>query len=148
MDQTWTGMGSKIPTPVWTLIRTRIYVQTRIQIPSQTRIYSVIASRLVYSILLVNTHNAAKPPSALNVTLSYLLLSAGALLQHGARSAPSAIDLYCLPAGRSAENSPAAVAAVAAVDRRDRQTDGRTLNQCIDPAAHTVRSVVVMCAFH
>jgi len=100
----------------------------------------VIASRLVYSILLVNTHNAAKPPSALNVTLSYLLLSAGALLQHGARSAPSAIDLYCLPAGRSAENSPAAVAAVAAVDRRDRQTDGRTLNQCIDPAAHTARA--------
>jgi len=55
----------------------------------------VIASRLVYSILLVNTHNAAKPPSALNVTLSYLLLSAGALLQHGACSAPAAIDPAC-----------------------------------------------------
>jgi len=99
----------------------------------------VIASRLVYSILLVNTHNAAKPPSALNVTLSYLLLSAGALLQHGACSAPAAIDLYCLPAGRSAANSPTAVAAV---DRRDRQTDGRTLNQCIDPArAASAKSV-------
>ena len=44
-------------------------------------------------------------------------------LQHGARSALAAIDRHVLSTGRSAANSPAAVAAV---DRRDRRTDGRT----------------------
>jgi len=47
-----------------------------------------------------------------------LLLSAGA---------PAAIDRYLLPAGHSAANPPAAVAAVDRWGRqRDRQTDGRT----------------------
>jgi len=40
-----------------------------------------------------------------------------------ARSAPAAIDRYLLPAERSAANPPAAVAVV---DRWDRQTEGRT----------------------
>jgi len=43
--------------------------------------------------------------------------------QHGVRNAPAPIDQNLLPAGRSAANPPAAVAAV---DRWDRQTDGRT----------------------
>jgi len=43
-------------------------------------------------------------------------------LQHGARSASAAIDRYLLPARRSAANPPAAVAAV---DRWDRERDGR-----------------------
>ena len=44
-------------------------------------------------------------------------------LQHGARSAPAAIDQYLLPAGSSAAKPSSAVAAV---DRWDRQTDGRS----------------------
>jgi len=51
------------------------------------------------------------------MTLPHLLLSAGAC-----RTVPAAVDRYLLPAGRSAANP---TAAVAAVDRRDRQTDGR-----------------------
>jgi len=51
---------------------------------------------------------------------------APARLQHGARSAPAAIDRYLLPAGRSAANPPAAVSAVDRWDRRtDIYTDGR-----------------------
>jgi len=48
-------------------------------------------------------------------------------LQHGARS-------YFLPAGRWATNPPASVAAV---DRWDRRTDGRTPDRYKDPAEHT-----------
>jgi len=44
-------------------------------------------------------------------------------LQHGARSVPAAIDRYLRPTGLSTANPPAAVAAV---DRWDRQTEGRT----------------------
>jgi len=40
-----------------------------------------------------------------------------------AAPAPAAVDRYILPAGRSAANPPHAAAAV---DRTDRQTDGRT----------------------
>jgi len=40
-----------------------------------------------------------------------------------AAPAPAVIDRYLLPAGRSAANQPHAAAAV---DRWDRQTDGRT----------------------
>jgi len=47
-------------------------------------------------------------------------------VQHGARSAPAAIDRYRLPARRWAANPPAAVADVDQWDRQtDRQTDGR-----------------------
>ena len=42
------------------------------------------------------------------------------------RSAPAATDRYFLPTGRSAANPPAAVAVV---DRWDRQTDKRTLDR-------------------
>jgi len=48
----------------------------------------------------------------------HLLLSAGTC-----STAPSAVDRYLTPAGRTAANPPAAVAAV---DRCDRRTDGRT----------------------
>jgi len=41
---------------------------------------------------------------------------------------PAAIDRYLLPAGRRAASKPAAVAAV---DRWDRQTDGRTLDRYV-----------------
>ena len=62
-------------------------------------------------------------------------------LVHGA-----AVDLYLLPARRSAVNPPAIVAAV---DRweTDRRTDRRTLDRYIDPATHTVRaaSVITSC---
>jgi len=58
-----------------------------------------------------------RPSSTFNMTLPHLLLSAGAC-----STAPAAVDRYLLPAGRSAANP---TAAVAAVDRRDRQTDGR-----------------------
>jgi len=54
-------------------------------------------------------------------------------LQHGARSALAAIDRHVLSTERSAANSPAAVAAV---DRRDRRTDGRTPDRYADPAVH------------
>ena len=57
-------------------------------------------------------------------------------LLHGARS----YTVYLLPTGRSAANSPAAVAAV---DRRDRRTDGRTPDRYIDPVAHTMRAASV-----
>jgi len=43
-------------------------------------------------------------------------------LPYGARSASAAVDRYLLPAGRSAANQPAATVAI---DRWDRQTDGR-----------------------
>ena len=52
-----------------------------------------------------------------------MLLRAGARLQHGARSAPSARDRHFLPTWRSAANPPDDVAAV---NGWDRQTDGRT----------------------
>jgi len=42
---------------------------------------------------------------------------------HGARSAPAAVDRCLLPARGSAANPPAAVAAV---DRWDRETEGQT----------------------
>ena len=60
-------------------------------------------------------------------------------LLHGARSAPEAIDRYLLPGGRSAANPPAAVAAV---DRSDRQTNRRTLDRYIDAAPPTMRADV------
>jgi len=50
-----------------------------------------------------------------------LLLNAPAMAR-GA-SAAAAVDQYLLPAGRSAANPPATAAAV---DRWDRQTDGRS----------------------
>jgi len=49
-------------------------------------------------------------------------------LQHGDRGALPAIDQYLLPAVRLATNP---LAAVAAVDRWDRQTDERTADRCI-----------------
>jgi len=55
-----------------------------------------------------------------------------------ARGARTAVDRYRMPAGRSAANTPHAAAAV---DRWDRQTDGRTLNRLIDPAAYYASSV-------
>ena len=58
-------------------------------------------------------------------------------LQHGARSAPAAIDLYLLLAGRSAANPPAAFATVDQwVRRTDRRTDAGPLN----PAPHTMQA--------
>jgi len=63
-----------------------------------------------------------------------LLLSAGA---HAARRTPAlpSIDISC-PQGCSAANPPAVVAVV---DRRDRQSDGRsTVTWYIDPAPHTM----------
>ena len=60
-------------------------------------------------------------------------------LQHGARSAPAAIDWYLLPARGSAANP--ASAAVAAVGRWDRRTDGRTPNRYIDLAPRIMRVV-------
>ena len=62
------------------------------------------------------------PASAVKVTLPAFAAERRRLL-HGACSAPAAIDRYLLPAGRSAANSPAAMVAV---DRWDRRTDGRT----------------------
>jgi len=64
-----------------------------------------------------------------------LLLSARRLLQ--ARGARAAVDRRRMPAGRPAANTPHAAAAV---DRWDRQTDGRTLNRLIDPAEYYVSS--------
>jgi len=58
-------------------------------------------------------------------------------LQHGARSATRVIDRYFQPTWRSAANPSAAVAAV---DGRDRQADGRTSDRYIDPAPHTMRA--------
>ena len=55
-------------------------------------------------------------------------------------TAPAAVDRYILPTGRSAANPPAAVAAV---DRWDRQTDERT-DRCIDPAVHAMRAASIM----
>jgi len=49
-----------------------------------------------------------------------------------------AVDRYVLPAGRSA----------AAVKRWDRQTDGRTLDRCIDPAPQTMRVKVKVRVAH
>ena len=49
---------------------------------------------------------------------------------------PAAIDRCLLSTGRSAVNPPGAVAAV---DRRDRQTDGRTTDLYVDPAARPER---------
>jgi len=57
------------------------------------------------------------------------------------RPPPSNIDRYLLPAGRSAANPPHAEAAV---ERRDRQTDGRTHDRCTDPAPDTVRAVLLI----
>jgi len=59
----------------------------------------------------------------------------------GAQIAPksfsAAIGQHLLPAGHSAANSPAAVAAV---DRWYRQTDRRTPDRYIELAPHTVRA--------
>jgi len=60
----------------------------------------------------------------------HLLLSAGAC-----STAPAAVSRYLLPAGRSAANPPATVAAV---DRWDRQTDGQTPDRYIDSVPHNV----------
>ena len=50
---------------------------------------------------------------------------------------PPSADVYRgLPAERPAANPPPH--ATAAVDRWDRQTDGRTTDRCIDPAPHTI----------
>jgi len=56
--------------------------------------------------------------SAFNMTLPEF--AAERRVQHGARSAPAAIDRYLLVAERSAATPPAAVVAI---DRWDRQTD-------------------------
>ena len=53
---------------------------------------------------------------------------------------PAAVDRYLLPTRRSAANPPHTVAAV---DRQDRRTDGRTLDRFIDPALHTMRVVSI-----
>ena len=54
---------------------------------------------------------------------------------------PATIDRYLLPARRSAANQPHAAAAV---DRRDRQTNGRTdwrtPDRYTDPASHSMRA--------
>jgi len=69
-------------------------------------------------------------------------------LLHGASasSAPASIDRYLLPAGRSEENPPAAVAAV---DRWDRQTDGRKPDRNTDDNLYAVlenkRSICLSC---
>jgi len=55
-------------------------------------------------------------------------------VQHDTRSAPAAIDRHLLSAGRSTANPPAAV------DRWDRETNGRTARRYIDPAPHTMRA--------
>jgi len=47
---------------------------------------------------------------------------------------PAAIDRYLLPAERSAANP---LAAVAVVDRRERQADGRTPDRYVDPGMRT-----------
>ena len=62
------------------------------------------------------------PSSALNMTLP-TFADEHRRLQHGARSASAAIDRYILSTGYSAANTPAAIDAV---DRWDRQTDGRS----------------------
>jgi len=79
------------------------------------------------------------PQSVVSVTLPAFACCT-ARLMHGAcpLRAPAAIDRYLLPAGRSAANQSAAVAAV---DRRDRQTDGQTLDRSVDPPSHTMRAV-------
>ena len=60
--------------------------------------------------------------------------------QLGARSAPAAaaIDRYILLTWRSAASPPAAVAAV---NRWDRHTDGRTPDRYIDPAPQKYRLI-------
>jgi len=59
-----------------------------------------------------------RPSSALNMTLPAFAAECRRP-QHSARSKPTAIDRYLLPAGRSAANPPAAV------DQQDRETDRR-----------------------
>jgi len=49
------------------------------------------------------------------------------------------VDRYLLLAERSAANPPHAAAAV---DREDRQTDGRTFDRFVDAAPHTMRAVL------
>jgi len=69
---------------------------------------------------ILRTPLSEPPPSALNVVLTLPAFAAERRrLQHGARSVPAVTDRYLLPAERSATNPPAAV------DRWDRQTDGR-----------------------
>ena len=67
---------------------------------------------------------SAPPPTALSsltrCCCCYVVLTACCMAP---RRAPTAVDRYLLPAGHSAANLPTAVAAV---DRRDRQTDGQT----------------------
>ena len=53
---------------------------------------------------------------------------------------PAAVDRYLLPTRRSAANPPHTVAAV---DRQERRTDGRTLDRFIDSALHTIRVVSI-----
>jgi len=76
------------------------------------------------------------PQSVVNVTLPAFACCT-ARLMHSAcpLRAPAAIDRYLLPARRSAANQSAAV------DRRDRQTDGQMLDRFVDPPSHTMRAV-------
>jgi len=66
-------------------------------------------------------------------------------LQDGTHSAPAAIDRCLLLAGRSAANPPVTVAAV---DRWDRQTDGRTDGRTpdcyIDSSPHTIIIIIII----
>ena len=54
------------------------------------------------------------------------------------RPTAAATDRYLLPAGHPAANPPHTAAAV---DRQDRQTDGRTPDRYIDPAPHCMTIV-------
>ena len=51
-----------------------------------------------------------------------------------------------MPTGRSAANPPAAVAAIDRWQRKtDGQTDGRTPDRYIDPAPHRMRAALISC---
>ena len=53
---------------------------------------------------------------------------------------PAATDQYLLPTGCSAANL---LAAIAVVDRWDRQMDGQTLDRYIDPAPHAMQAASI-----
>jgi len=100
------------------------------QLKNQIRVSQAIGNVRIYQLCI------EPPSSALNMKLP-AFAAERRRPQHGACSCRS----VCLLTGRLATNPPGAVAAV---DRWDRQTDGRTPDRHIDPAPHTMRAVSVM----
>ena len=80
-----------------------------------------------------NTNLTLNPNT--NSFCQHLPLSAGACC-----TASAAVGRYFLPAGRSAANPPAVVAAVDGWDR-----DGRTPDRFIASVAHTMRAASITC---